>query len=176
MLETDRFILKLLDEQDEYEIVEWRNRKEIIDSFFSYKGVTISEHRNWYTSYLKDNTRIEFVISRKEDNKKIGTIGLSRIDHRNQKAEYGILISEKQEYGKGYAQEVSAAVIQYAFSELNLQKIKLNVFTDNMGAIKLYKKLGFKEEGMLHKEIYKNASFKDVMVMAIFKEEWPANV
>ena len=175
MLETKRLVLTLLEEKDEFDIVEWRNRKDIIDSFFSYKGVTISEHRNWYAKYLKDNTRIEFVISKKDDNKKIGTIGLSGIDYRNQKAEYGILIGEKQECGKGYAQEVSIAVINYAFSELNLQKIKLSVFTDNAIAINLYEKLGFKEEGIWRKEIYKNASFKDVMVMAIFKEEWLGN-
>lgn len=175
MLETDRLCLKLLDERDENDIVRWRNRKDIIDSLFSYKGVTITEHRQWFDKYSRDDSRIEFVISKKEDSLKIGTIGLSSIDHRNQKAEYGILIGEAQERGKGFAYEASIAIVNYAFSELNLHKLKLNVFLDNPSAINLYKRLGFKEEGVLHQEIYKNSGFKDVMVMGLLKEEWVEN-
>lgn len=172
MLETERLLLSLLDEQDETDIIRWRNRKDILDSLFSYKGVTITEHRLWFDKYFQDESRIEFVISKKEDNKKIGTIGLSSIDHKNQKAEYGILIGETQARGKGFAQEASIAIINYAFSELNLHKLKLSVFVDNDFAINLYKRLGFNEEGILRQEIYKSAAFKDVMVMALLKEEW----
>jgi len=172
MLETERLLLRLLDQQDETNIISWRNRKDIIDSLFSYKGVTITEHRLWFDKYSRDDSRIEFVVSKKEDNQMIGTIGLNSIDHKNQKAEYGILIGETQERGKGFAQEASIAIINYAFSELNLHKLKLSVFVDNAFAINLYKRLGFNEEGILRKEIYKRATFKDVMVMALLKEEW----
>ena len=115
------------------------------------------------------------MISKKDDQKKIGTIGLSSIDPRNQKAEFGILIGELTERGKGFAEEASAALLNYAFSELNLHKIKLSVFSDNARAIKLYNKLGFRPEGILRQEIFKNAVFKDVMIMAILKEEWLSN-
>ncbi|AET70305.1 pseudaminic acid biosynthesis N-acetyl transferase [Desulfosporosinus orientis DSM 765] len=172
MLETKRLLLRLLNEQDENDIVKWRNQKDIINSLFSYKGVTITEHRQWFDKYSRDDTRIEYVICKKEDGKKIGTIGLSSIDHKNQKAEYGILIGEAQEQKKGFALEASYTLLKYAFYDLNLHKIKLHVFTDNNIAINLYKRLGFKEEGTLHQEIYKNSGFKDVLVMGLLKEEW----
>lgn len=172
MLETERLVLRLLDEQDEDDIFKWRNSKNAINNFFSFKGLTITEHRLWYDKYSQDDTRIEFIISKKEDSKKIGTIGLSSIDYKNQKAEYGILIGEAQECGKGFAREASIAVINYAFSELNLRKIKLSGFSDNLSAINLYNRLGFKEEGILRREIYKNGIFKDVFLMALLKEEW----
>lgn len=176
MLETDRLVLKLLDEQDEYDIIKWRNQKDVIDRMFSFKGVTLSEHRNWFADYVKDDSRIEFIIIKKEDKKKIGTIGLSCIDYRNQKAEYGILIGEKQERGRGYAREASIAIISYGIAELNLHKIGLSVFSDNIDAINLYRRLGFKEEGILRQEKYKDGSFKDVMIMAILREDWIKNV
>ncbi|MBP2662832.1 MAG: pseudaminic acid biosynthesis N-acetyl transferase [Firmicutes bacterium] len=172
MLETHRLMLRLLTEQDEHEVVAWRNQSDIINNLFSYKGLTINEHRQWYTNYLKDDTRIEFVITVKESEQKIGTIGLSSIDYRNQIAEYGVLLGTKQERGKGYAQEASVAILEYAFSELNLYKIKLKVFTDNMDAVKMYQKLGFVKEGTLRREVYKNGTFKDVTLMAILKDEW----
>ena len=60
MLETPRLILRLLSGEDEHKIVAWRNSKEVINNLFSYKGITIDEHRIWYANYLQDQTRIEF--------------------------------------------------------------------------------------------------------------------
>lgn len=172
MLETERLLLKLIDEEDAKDIVKWRNQIEVINNLFSYKGITLSEHKNWFEGYLKDNSRIEFVIFVKEDNKKIGTIGLSNIDYKNQKAEYGILIGENAEWGKGYAEEASFAIINYGFKELNLNKIYLHVFKANIKALRLYNKLGFIEEGILRRHIFKNGDFKDVVVMSILRGEW----
>lgn len=172
MLETERLLLKLIDEEDAKDIVKWRNQIEVINNLFSYRGITLSEHKNWFERYLKDNSRIEFVILVRENNKKIGTIGLSNIDYKNQKAEYGILIGEKAEWGKGYAEEASFTIINYGFKELNLKKIYLHVFKANTKALKLYNKLGFVEEGILRRHIFKNGDFKDVVVMSILRDEW----
>lgn len=169
MLETERLQLRMIDGNDTVDIVRWRNNKEIIDNLFSYKGVTIEQHQNWYKNYINSNTRIELMIIKKEDGSKIGTVGLSQIDHMNQKAEYGVLIGETKNHGKGYAKEASEAIIDYGFQELNLMKIYLKVFTNNVNAINLYRKLGFVEEGILRKDVYKNGGFKDVMSMAIFR-------
>lgn len=170
MIKTERLYLKLLSEEDEGHIVKWRNKKEVIDNFFSHKGITLEEHKNWYQSYLKNDSRIEFIIIKKDDDKKIGTIGLSNIDYRNQKCEYGILIGEEEEQRKGYGKEASIAIIDYAFQELNLHKIYLKVFSDNEFALKVYDSLGFKKEGLLKKDIFKNGEFKDVVIMGILRE------
>lgn len=172
MLSTERLVLKLMEQADETDIIRWRNDREVTESLFSSRGITISEHRNWFDSYVKSGNRIEFMVIKKDDGKKIGTIGLSNIDHRNQKAEYGILLGEKDEWGKGYAKEASIAIINYGFEELNLMKIYLRVFKDNTAAVNLYKKLGFVEEGILRKEYYKNGRFKDVLPMSVLREEW----
>jgi len=172
MLESARILLKLLELDDEAYIVKWRNQKEIINNMFNYKGVTIEEHRNWFKNYLLNDNRIEFIIIVKESGKRIGTIGLSDIDFRNQKAEYGILIGEESELGKGYGYEASKEIIKYGFKELNLKKIYLKTFIDNKKAIKLYDRLGFIKEGVLRKEIFKKGEHKDVVLMSILKDEW----
>lgn len=172
MFETERLILKPLDEKDGEFIIKWRNDREILNHLFSYRGITLNEHKNWFEKYLKSKDRIEFIIIKKADNKKIGTVGLSNIDYRNQKAEYGILIGEKEEWGKGYAREASVVIIDYGFKELNLQKISLKVFLDNLNALNLYEQLGFVNEGVLRREVFKNGKFKDVVVMSILRDEW----
>ena len=171
MLKTERLILRPINKSDGPDIVRWRNQKEITDHLFSSPGLTLPQHNVWYKKYLKEKTRTEFMIIKKEDNKKIGTIGLNKIDRKNQKAEYGILIGEKDEQGQGYAKEATLAILNYGFKKLNLHKIYLEVFCDNMNAIRLYKKMGFIEEGLFRKDVVKNGEFKDVMRMAILKEE-----
>lgn len=172
MLKSRRLTLKPLDETDTENIVIWRNKKEIIDNLFSIGGITKEGHLKWYEKYLNSKERLEFVIIKNEDNNKIGTIGLSNIDNINQKAEYGIILGELDEWGKGYAKEASECIIEYGFNQLDLQKIYLKVFNDNLTAINLYKKLGFLEEGILRRDVLKEGEFKDVMMMSILKGEW----
>ena len=172
MLESNRIILKPLDELDSMEIVRWRNTKYVLDNVFSDQGPTVEEHRKWFEKYSSSVDRVEFVIIVKEINRKIGTIGLSSIDPKDQNAEYGILIGEVDMIGKGYAKEASELLIEYGFNQLNLQRIYLNVFEDNANAINLYNKLHFTVEGILRKSKNKKGIFKNVVVMSILKEEW----
>ncbi|QSQ10397.1 Spermidine N(1)-acetyltransferase [Koleobacter methoxysyntrophicus] len=172
MLQSERLKLRVLEEQDGSMIVVWRNQKEVIDQLFSYVGITAKQHFNWYEKYINDDTRLEFIIEIKDKKKPIGTIGLNNIDFKNQKAELGIMIGELTEQGKGYGEEAVRSLLQYAFDELNLQKIYLKTFCDNEPAVRLYKKVGFHQEGILRKEIFKNGKFKDVIIMSILKDEW----
>ncbi len=172
MIKTQRLILKGIEEIDELEIIKWRNQKRVLDNLFSCIGPTLSEHRRWFEKYSTSKDRIEFIIVINGQNKKVGTIGLSNIDYKNQKAEYGIIIGEEDELGKGYAKEATQAILKYGFEELNLRKIYLRVFSDNTGALNLYKKTCFKQEGLLKEDIYKGGKFKDIVIMSVFKEEW----
>jgi UDP-4-amino-4,6-dideoxy-N-acetyl-beta-L-altrosamine N-acetyltransferase len=172
MLQSARLRLRVLEEKDGNKILVWRNQKEIIDQLFSCVGITARQHYDWYEKYVNDDRRLEFIIEIKENSRPIGTAGLNNIDYKNQKAELGIMIGEQDEQGKGYGKEAISILVQYAFNELNLQRIYLKTFYDNERAIELYRKLGFRQEGILRKEIFKNGKFKDVVVMAILREEW----
>ena len=63
--------------------------------------------------------------------------------------EYGIMIGDKSEWGKGYAFEASEAVINYCFNNIKLNEITLGVVDINYSALKLYEKLGFKKCGLI---------------------------
>lgn len=172
MLETRRLVLRMLEERDGEQIIIWRNQKEIINQLFSNFGIIKKQHDQWFESYVNNSKRLEFIIETKENKKPIGTVGLNNIDYKNQKAELGILIGEFSEQSKGYGFEAISKLLVYAFNEMNMQKISLQTFYDNIKAINLYKKNGFKEDGVLRNEIYKNGKFKDVIVMSLLREEW----
>ena len=168
MIEGERIILRGIDEEDLDLIVKWRNDPGILRWLFSYLPLSKTKQREWYEKYLGDETQQIFIIEAKNEKTPIGTIGLTNIDHKNQKGELTILIGEKEYLGKGLGEEVLNLLIKFAFNEMNLRKIKAFTFSDNEAAIKLYEKCGFVKEGVLQEEIFKNGTFKDVILMSFW--------
>jgi RimJ/RimL family protein N-acetyltransferase len=96
----------------------------------------------------------------------VGTIGLSRIDLVNRRAEYGVLIGEPGARGKGLAAEASRLLLAYAFETLGLRRVYLHVLARNADALRLYRRVGFQPEGVLRQHVRKGDDFLDVAVMA----------
>jgi [ribosomal protein S5]-alanine N-acetyltransferase len=124
-----------------------------------------------YVEKTHSNT-IFLAIVIKESNKHIGNIKIESIDFKNGIADYGIMMGDKKEWGKGYAKEASLVVLDHCFSRLNLRKITLAVVEDHKNAVELYKKIGFKIEGLLVKHSYFNGDFRNTYNMALFKDNF----
>jgi RimJ/RimL family protein N-acetyltransferase len=96
--------------------------------------------------YIEDqyNKEIYFwAIHLKDSKKHIGNIKIDPINSTANSGEYGILMGDKINWGKGYAKEASFTIIDYCIEELKLSKITLGVIEDNINAVLLYKKMGF---------------------------------
>lgn len=78
----------------------------------------------------------------------IGTLKVQPIYYSVGTAWLGIMIGSKEFRGLGYGFEALEIVLEYLFNSLDLQEIHLGVDLRNLGAISLYKKLGFKEYKM----------------------------
>lgn len=107
-----------------------------------------------------------------EDGKEyLGTISLKDIDLENKNAEYAICL-RKCAMGKGIAYEATQYVLQYAFSELELHRVYLNVLSDNEKAIHLYERCGFQFEGEWKEHLYLKGKYRSLKWYGIQKEEW----
>lgn len=153
-------------------IVKWRNNPLILESLFSSEKITLESHTKWFERYIIGTDRKEFIIYHVGSDKAVGTIGLSNIDIVNSKAEYGIIIGEDEFRGRGIAKAASMLILEHGFNILGLNKIYLKVLINNKDAIGLYKKLGFTQEGLLRQDIYKNGTFKDVVIMSLLKSDF----
>jgi len=67
---------------------------------------------------------------------------------------------------------VTRVVLDFAFERLNLHKVYLTVDADNPSAIRSYNKAGFKKDGVLRDEVYKNGQYVDRILMSILKHEY----
>ena len=163
MLVYEEITLRPISKVDTEFIVDSRNSQDVFDNLFSDLPTYDFKHEKWLNNF---DCALDMIIY--YNKQRCGRVTIYNIDYRNQKAEYGIFVN-KEYQGRNIAYRASNILIKYVFSNLNIRKIYLYVFAANEPAIKLYKKLGFIEEGILKEEIFKNGEYRDVIRMAIFK-------
>ena len=117
---------------------------------------------------------LSFGIHTLETNVLIGRVELVRFDWRSLSAEVGIGIGDKTYWDKGYGTDAMRVLLRYAFMELGLHRIQLDVFSFNLRAVKSYEKAGFQLEGARRGAIYRDGVFHDDLVMSILRQEWDA--
>ncbi len=152
------------------EYVNWMNDKEVYKYLDTGGNYTLEVLANYLTENTK-NPVLFWAIIVKETNSHIGNIKIDPINQRNQIGEYGILMGDKNNWGKGYAKEASKAVINYCFKSIGLRKITLGVIKDNIAAVKLYESLGFEIEGIYRMHGKYEGKYCDAFRMAIFNRE-----
>jgi RimJ/RimL family protein N-acetyltransferase len=101
----------------------------------------------------------------------IGVTGLRHIDVRNRHAEFGIAIGEKTAWGSGYGTEATRLIVRYAFETLNFNRIWLHVGEDNERAVRVYEKVGFRTEGRLRQDMFRDGRYWDSLVMAVLRDD-----
>ncbi len=99
-------------------------------------------------------------------------ISIIGIDFKNGNAELIIDIGETTMQNKGIGTEAITVILDYAFKELNLHRIYLNVFSFNERALGLYKKIGFVVEGKARESLFRNCSYYDIVQMGILQKEY----
>ena len=106
--------------------------------------------------------------SLKKNNFHIGNVKVDPINKFHGLGEFGIMIGEKSEWGKGYAKESTITIINYCFKKIKLRKITLGVVEDNIAAFKMYEKIGFLIEGKYKNHGFYNNKYCNMIRMAIF--------
>ena len=172
ILESERLILKPLGLKFlSQEYVNWMNDSDVNEFLSSGGDYSLGKLKVFLTEV--ENKEILFwAISTKNENKHIGNIKIDPIEIEHGICEYGIMMGDKSEWGKGFAKEASKLVIDFCFKNLNLRKINLGVIESNTKAVKLYEKLNFAVEGQLINHITLNGRFVNVLRMALFNQNY----
>lgn len=77
----------------------------------------------------------------------VGTIEL--YDLRGHEATLGIIIGERSHWGRGYGPEAIRALLDHAFADLGLERVRLHTYGDNVRAQAAFQKVGFVEQRRL---------------------------
>ena len=144
---TSRFSLRTLDSSDNLEkYLSWVQDVSSNPFIMSARSDYTLDDLKTYVDQVNTNPEITFFgIFDRESKMHIGNIKFSQINAAIGSVEVGILIGEKEWRNKGAGQEVMIACNQWLKNQCSIQKVVLGVNSDNISAIMLYRKLGFRQ-------------------------------
>lgn len=142
-IEGERIYLRPLIEEDATErYSHWLNDAEV-NKFLETRQAS-KEDLQKYIRQKRESEMVLFLgIFWKENDEHIGNVKLEPVDFNEKKATLGILIGEKEYWGRGVATEVTDLLTTFAFDHLGLQEVNLGVIRENSAAIRVYEKCGF---------------------------------
>jgi RimJ/RimL family protein N-acetyltransferase len=129
----------------------------------------------WFEDMLDHHGRDRwfFVIALLADERPVGSIDLHAVDLTNGGAGLGILIGDPADTSQGYGSDAIRALLGFAFRELRLQRVWLDVYDDNARGRHVYERIGFVQEATFRRGLFRQGRYVDVHRMAILRDEWP---
>lgn len=124
-------------------------------------------HKTW-----EDDTAYSFALVLQENNQFIGVIGL-RPNMRHNRGEVGYWVG-KSYWGKGYMTEALKRVIQFAFEELELNRVGASYLIHNPASGRVMEKAGMKHEGTFLKYYTRDDVPLDLHFRGITREDYDA--
>ena len=174
VLETPRLILRRITEAD------------AADLFAVFSDDAVTEHYDLYTfeeleeaydlvEYFDESYQVErqvrWGIERREDGRLLGTCGFVALyEHRG---EIGYELGRAY-WRQGYMREALAALLAYAFTEMEINRIEAMTVPANAGSAALLRSLGFTEEGILREYDYFKEEYQDLRCFSLLRREYDA--
>lgn len=175
MLEGRLVRLRALERADVERAHRWMNDAEVREFLHGMRyPVSVEDEERWIEGATSSSfSRVVLAIETKE-NVHIGNVELRGMGAEDRCGELGIVIGEKDYWGKGYGTDAIVTLLRFAFEVMNLHRVWLTTGEDNPRAIACYRRCGFREEGRLRQERYLGGRYWDTIVMGVLCEEFAA--
>ena len=153
-LETNRLVIREVEFDDAPFMLDLLNQPSFIQ-FIGDRGVkTLEDARNYIeeralASYEKNGFG-PFAVVLKSRRDVIGIVSLLDRDELDD-VDLGFAF-HPDFWRQGFASEASTAVMDFAFSELGLERLIAATQNDNIGSIRTLEKLGFAQDGLVRLE------------------------
>ena len=175
-IETERLILRRF----EYSDIDSMIRNWIADEKTQYdygepyyptpEAVRVLLDTKYIVSYAKEDY-YRWAVIEKESGECIGQIAYFSMDTNNRHGEIEYVIGPAFQ-GKGYATEMTKAVIAYGFEKIHLHRIEIDCRTENEASRKVIEKCGLTYEGVFRDFFWRKDHFEGRRVFSILDNEY----
>ena len=123
---------------------------------------------------LHEKRELPFIVRRLSDEKIIGSTRYYDIRREHQRLTVGYTWYVPEVWGSYVNPESKLLLFQFAFEELNVNRVEFATDARNVHSRAAIKKLGAKEEGVLRQHMVLTDGFiRDTVMFSIVKSEWP---
>ncbi|MGW4893408.1 GNAT family N-acetyltransferase [Kitasatospora sp. NPDC004240] len=135
------------------------------------RDFTRDEIRDWCASRPEQPDRLDLAVEDPATGRFLGEAVLNELDRDNGCAEFRIALGPDST-GRGIGTEATRLLLRYAFEEVRLHRVSLEVYSYNPRAARAYEKAGFVHEGRARQAHLWDGERYDVLHMAALRDEW----
>ena len=171
MIAGEHVILRAFEREDAERCYRWMNDPNIVRTLKSRYPIAFQNEAEWLERAMHASpSERHFAIERKEDRSHIGNASIHEIDWVSRTGSFGLFIGEPTAWNRGFGGDAIRTLVRFAFEEMNLRKLRINVFEYNDRAKHVLEAQGFVEEGRLRQEFFREGSYHDLLVLSIFRD------
>ena len=180
-IRTERLTLRLMATDDLDDVFAYQSREDV-SRYLLHGPRSRAEVEEWLPKYAaatelaKDDDWIEPAIELAMPDgtrRVIGHMYLTIASAENRGAEIGWTL-HPDFFGKGYAAEAATAILELAFGELGMHRVKAELDPRNDASVALCRRLGMREEAHFVQDLFFKGEWADTGVYAILDTEWAA--
>jgi RimJ/RimL family protein N-acetyltransferase len=136
---------------------------------------TREDLERFFAQVTGSRDQVLLAVAERSSDAHVGNVKLGPINWVHRRATLGILIGEKEFWGKGIGEEATRLAVEYGFFKLNLHRIDLGVFAEHEAAVRCYRKVGFRVEGQFREALFHEGTYKDSLGMGLLRSEYAAS-
>ena len=164
--------LRAREPEDEPLLFRWFNDAEVTEHLAMRYPLSHAKEREFIESQKAPGYQhAGFAVETLAEGELIGGVDLLATSPENRSARLGIAIGDKARWDGGYGTDTMRTVCRFGFDTMNLHRIELDVYADNLRAQHVYEKVGFRVEGRRREALYKFGRYHDVIVMGLLEGE-----
>ena len=167
-----RVLLRPFGKDDLPFVQKWSDDPEMRKLVGEVAPMSRPEAEEFFRQLCADETRKWFAVVLKRGNRVIGEAGLLRMFRPWRCTDMTVIIGEKDAWGKGYGTEAGRLLLDYVFTRLRFHRVSIGVVGFNERALRFWKGLGFKKEGVHRDEYYCDNEFSDFVMMSTLEDEF----
>jgi ribosomal-protein-alanine N-acetyltransferase len=149
----------------------WFNDPEV--TWFQNKGIlpnTPEKQAAFYRHLQTDTSQLTLAIE--ADSVHIGTITLKDIDWVHKTAELGVVIGDREYWGRGFGAQAWWLITRHGFLALNLNKIIARIFRGNDASLRSALRSGYLVEGTQKEMFYRHGEYHDLTLVGVTAARW----
>jgi [ribosomal protein S5]-alanine N-acetyltransferase len=140
-----------------------------------WQPVDFEEVARYCRSLMGSDQDHYFALYFSPEEKFVGTVRVGHIDWSCGIGDIGIMLGDRNYWGRGIAQDAVAAAARLAFDDLGLRRLTAGAMAVNQGMIHVFEKLGFKREGCFRKhDRLREGGYCDHIYLGCFEDEFAA--
>jgi UDP-4-amino-4,6-dideoxy-N-acetyl-beta-L-altrosamine N-acetyltransferase len=153
-------------------VLEWRNSPPVRFQMLDQSPIDWETHCRWIGSQKEPSpnslARVAYGGGRP-----LGVISLNRIDRKQSHSDWGMYIGVPELRGRGFGNAMVDEILRWGFDEERLARLYTSVLSDNVAALGLYLKKGFRLEGNWRNHVMaRDGRYLDLLWLGLQRAEW----